>query len=482
MLENGIVFLYYFFFFFILLFSIGQLALLIAFLFNRNKEIPRIKLFELPILTVQLPIFNERYVIQRLLESVEALNYPKERFEIQILDDSNDDTTTIIEKKVDELKHIGFNIQHIRRSDREGYKAGALENGLNFASGEYLAIFDADFVPNPDFLIDTLPYFSDEQIGMVQTRWGHLNATQSLLTRAQSTGLNNHFIIDQDGRHKSGYFINFNGTAGIWKKECIIDAGGWHSDTLTEDLDLSYRAQIRGWKFAYCPDIITPAELPDRISAVRAQQFRWTKGGVETSKKLLYKLWKAKLNPTVKLFASFHLLNNYIYAFILFSAIISFPLMLVKNTSSELNQFFNWNIFITAVMLINFAYSFTTILVERKKIFTAILEILILFPVAMIFSLGMSFNNTKAIFQGILGKKTAFIRTPKIMALTGKNPYLGSKSYKSFIPEILLFIYFLFAVSSGIYFQDIGFLIYHSLMLLGFGFVLWSAWSEKSAE
>jgi hypothetical protein len=184
----------------------------------------------------------------------------------------------------------------------------------------------------------------------------------------------------------------------------------------------------------------------------------------------------------VKIFASFHLLNNYIYAFILFSAIISVPLMLVKNTSSEFNQFFNWNVFITAVMLINFAYSFTTILVERKRIFTAILEILILFPIAMIFSLGMSSNNTKAIFQGISGKKTAFIRTPKIMALTGKNPYLGSKSYKSFIPEILLFIYFLFAVSSGIYFQDIGFLIYHSLMLLGFGFVLWSAWSEKSAE
>jgi hypothetical protein len=184
----------------------------------------------------------------------------------------------------------------------------------------------------------------------------------------------------------------------------------------------------------------------------------------------------------VKLFGSFHLLNNYIYAFILFSAIISVPLMLVKNTSSEFNQSFNWNVFITAVMLINFAYCFTAILVERKKIFTTILEILMLFPVAMIFSLGMSFNNTKAIFQGIFGKKTAFIRTPKIMALTGKNPYSGSKSYKSFLPEILLFIYFLFAVFFGIYFQDIGFLFYHTLMLLGFGFVLWSAWSEKSVE
>ena len=482
MVENGVVFFYYFFFLFIVFFSIGQLALLIVFLFNRNKEIPRTKLVELPKLTVQLPIFNERYVIKRLLDSVEKLNYPKDRFEIQILDDSNDDTTAIIEKKVDELKNIGFNIQHIRRSNREGYKAGALENGLNFASGEYIALFDADFIPHPDFLIDTLPYFSDKKIGMVQTRWGHLNPTQSFLTRAQSTGLNNHFIIDQEGRHKSGCFINFNGTAGIWKKECITDAGGWQSDTLTEDLDLSYRAQIRGWKFVYCPDIVTPAELPDRISAVRTQQFRWTKGGVETSKKLLPKLWKAKLSLTVKLFGSFHLLNNYIYAFILLSALISVPLMIVKNTSPEFNQLFNWNKIVFAVILINFKYCFTAILADKKKIISAFLEVLTLFPIAMIFSIGMTFHNTKAIFQGISGKKTAFIRTPKLMVVSGKNPYLSSEIYKTFIPEFLLFVYFLLAVSFGIYFQDIGFLIYHSLMLLGFGYILWSAWLERSAE
>jgi cellulose synthase/poly-beta-1,6-N-acetylglucosamine synthase-like glycosyltransferase len=480
MLGLGIVLLYYFFFFFIILFSIGQLALLITFLFNRKKEKPLNKTFELPTLTIQLPIYNERFVIERLLDSVEQLNYPKNLLEIQLLDDSTDDTSKIAAKRVEELKTLGFNILHIRRSYREGYKAGALQNGLIISKGDYLAIFDADFVPYPNFLIDTLPYFSDNKTGMVQTRWGHLNAMESLLTRAQATGLNNHFLIDQDGRNKGGYFINFNGTAGIWKKECIIDAGGWTSDTLTEDLDLSYRAQIRGWKFNYCPNIIIPAELPDQISAVRTQQFRWTKGGVETSKKLFAKLWQAELSLAVKLFGSFHLLNSYIYAFVFLSALISVPLMFVKNTSTEFNQLFKWNAIILTVMLINFLYCFTAIMVDKKKFMAALIEVIYAFPVAMVLSLGMSYHNTRAIFEGIIGKKTAFIRTPKLSGSGGINPYLKTPGYKKYIPEFLLFLYFLFAAGSGIYFKDFGFMIYHVLMLSGFGFVLWSAWSESS--
>lgn len=480
MLGLGIVLLYYFFFFFIILFSIGQLALLITFLFNRKKEKPLNKTFELPTLTIQLPIYNERFVIERLLDSVEQLNYPKNLLEIQLLDDSTDDTSKIAAKRVEELKTLGFNILHIRRSYREGYKAGALQNGLIISKGDYLAIFDADFVPYPNFLIDTLPYFSDNKTGMVQTRWGHLNAMESLLTRAQATGLNNHFIIDQDGRNKGGYFINFNGTAGIWKKECIIDAGGWTSDTLTEDLDLSYRAQIRGWKFNYCPNIIIPAELPDQISAVRTQQFRWTKGGVETSKKLFAKLWQAELSLAVKLFGSFHLLNSYIYAFVFLSALISVPLMFVKNTSTEFNQLFKWNAIILTVMLINFLYCFTAIMVDKKKFMAALIEAIYAFPVAMVLSLGMSYHNTRAIFEGIIGKKTAFIRTPKLSGSGGINPYLKTPGYKKYTPEFLLFLYFLLAAGSGIYFKDFGFLIYHVLMLSGFGFVLWSAWSESS--
>ncbi|MDP3469768.1 MAG: glycosyltransferase [Daejeonella sp.] len=456
------------------------MALLITFLFNRKKENPFIENFKLPLLTVQLPVFNERFVIKRLLDAVEALNYPKSLLEIQILDDSTDDTKTIVSKRIEELKELGFNIGHILRSNREGYKAGALQNGLFSASGQYIVIFDADFVPHPDFLIDTLPYFTEEKIGMVQTRWGHLNAGQSLLTRAQRTGLNNHFIIDQEGRNKGGYFINFNGTAGIWRKECILDAGGWKSDTLTEDLDLSFRAQIKGWKFKYCPNIITPAELPDRISAVRTQQFRWTKGGVETSKKLLGRLWKAELSLAVKLFGSIQLLNNFIYAFILISALISVPLMFVKNLSTEFIQTFKWNAIITAVMLINFLYCFTAILVDKKKFISALIEVITAFPIAMVLSLGMSYHNTKAIIHGLIGKKTAFIRTPKISESIGKNPYIQIQNYKSFTPEFLLSIYFLFAVFSDIYFRDFGFLIYHVLMLSGFGFVIWSAWTEAS--
>lgn len=480
MLEHGIFILYCFSLFFIILFSIGQLALLLTFLFNRKKGNPINKIVKFPLLTVQLPIYNERYVILRLLNSIERLNYPKNRLEIQVLDDSTDDTSAIAAKKIEELKELGFNIEHICRSDREGYKAGALQNGLICASGEYLAIFDADFVPHPDFLIDTLPYFTDKHTGMVQTRWGHLNAMQSLLTRAQETGLNNHFIIDQEGRNNGGYFINFNGTAGIWKKECIIDAGGWEANTLTEDLDLSYRAQIKGWKFKYCPNIKVPAELPDRISAVRTQQFRWTKGGVETSKKLLGRLWRAELSLPVKLFGSFHLLNNYIYAFILLSGLLSVPVMFLKNTSLEFDQYFRWNGLIMAVLLINFTYCFTAILNDKKQFFTALAKVLSAFPIAMVISLGMSYHNTLAIVQGISGKKTAFIRTPKIINSSENNPYLRKLGFINYLPEFLLFIYFSFAALSAIYFRDFGFLIYHLLMLSGFGIILWSAYSESS--
>lgn len=480
MLEHGIVILYYFFFFFIILFSIGQLALLITFLINRKKETPFNTVIEIPLLTVQLPIYNERFVIERLMDSVERLNYPKNKLEIQVLDDSTDETSEIVAKRIGELKILGFNIHHIQRSNREGYKAGALQNGLVKASGEYLAIFDADFVPHPDFLLNTLPYFTDKETGMVQTRWGHLNAMQSVLTRAQATGLNNHFIIDQEGRNKGGYFINFNGTAGIWKKECITDAGGWKSDTLTEDLDLSYRAQIRGWKFNYCSNITIPAELPDRISAVRTQQFRWTKGGVETSKKLLGQLWKAKLSLPVKLFGSFHLLNNYIYAFVLISALISVPLMFIKNTSTEFNLLFKWNTILMTVMLINFLYCFTAILVDKKKFMAAIIEVVTAFPLAMVLSLGLSYHNTRAILQGITGKKTAFIRTPKVSKPGELNPYFKRPAFIKYSPELLLFLYFAFAACSGIYFKDFGFLIYHVFMLSGFGFILWSAWFETS--
>jgi cellulose synthase/poly-beta-1,6-N-acetylglucosamine synthase-like glycosyltransferase len=475
MIALVLIIAYCFFFFFIALFSLGQLALLITYLRNKNKENIKIELNNLPKITVQLPIYNERFVIQRLLEAVSKLNYPKEKLEIQVLDDSDDDTSMLAQQLVDKLSRDAFLIEHIQRKNRIGFKAGALQNGLNLASGEYIAIFDADFIPDPNFLIDSLAYFTHEKIGMVQSRWGHLNPRASWLTRAQELGLNCHFIIDQEGRSKGGYFINFNGTAGIWRKSCIEDAGAWEADTLTEDLDLSYRAQMKGWQFNFCPDIISPAELPNQVSALKSQQFRWIKGGVETSKKLLGKLWECPLPLSKKLFGTIQLLNNYIYGFILFAGMISVPLMILKNTRTEYHLFFNWSSLFIIVLLINFFYCYISILHDKKNTLSALKEILSAYPIAVIVSMGMSYHNMIAVFKGIKGQKSAFIRTPKFNESKVYNPYSRKQKLKNYVPEMLLFIYFLTASGIGMYYLDFGFFIYHVLMTAGFGYIFYRA-------
>jgi cellulose synthase/poly-beta-1,6-N-acetylglucosamine synthase-like glycosyltransferase len=482
MLALGILIIYSFLIFFIILFSLGQLALLITFLRYRNKANHKITLNSYPNITIQLPIYNERFVIERLLDSISNLNYPKKKIEIQVLDDSNDDTSILVEQKVKKLIALGFTITQIKRESRIGFKAGALQNGLIQAASEFIVIFDADFIPEPDFLINTLPYFSNDKIGMVQTRWGHINPRESWLTRAQEIGLNSHFIIDQGGRAKGGFFISFNGTAGIWRKACIEDAGGWEADTLTEDLDLSYRAQMKGWKFKYCPEIISPAELPNLLSAVRSQQFRWIKGGVETSKKLIARLWNCDLPLSIKLFGSLQLFNNYIYAFILLTGLLSVPLMLLKNKSMEFDYFFNWSGMLISVLIINFFYCFTAILMDKKNILASIKEMLSTFPIAIIVSMGMSYHNSIAVLKGIQGQKTAFIRTPKFSESKRENSYLKSQKIRQYIPESLLFIYFLLAAITELYFKDFGFLVYHLLMLSGFGFILYCAFKENSAQ
>lgn len=484
MWEIAVLSLYSLSGFFIILFSIGQLALLILFFRNRDKIHSPLSDFELPLITIQLPVFNERYVVERLLDAVARMDYPKEKLEIQVLDDSTDETQAICKSKVDALKKQGFNINYRHRDSRYGYKAGALQEGLLSASGEFLAIFDADFVPGPDFLKKTLPYFTNKKTGLVQTRWGHINGSQSWLTRVQELGLNGHFIIDQEGRNKSGMFMNFNGTAGVWRKSCIVDAGGWQFDTLTEDLDLSYRAQMRGWKLHYCPEVITPAELPFLLNSVRTQQFRWIKGGIETSKKILGNLWRCELPLPVKIFGSFHLLSNYVYLFILISSILSVPVMFVRNLSPQFDLFFKLNALISAIFIINFFYCFTTIRVEKKAFGESMLEVARVFPMAVLISLGMSYHNSTAIFQGIVGKKTAFIRTPKFK-IGAKSQIIGSSNYHPErklmreLPEILLFFYFSFAVAAGVYFQDIGFLPYHLIMLSGFGVILYYSFIQS---
>ncbi|NNK29571.1 MAG: glycosyltransferase, partial [Flavobacteriaceae bacterium] len=261
----------------IFLYSLAQLNLLVNYLSDkrRNQEAPKYNLLdpkEIPFVTIQLPIYNEEYVVERLLDNIAKIKYPKSKLEIQVLDDSTDDSVTETATRIKALQDKGLDIQHIRRENREGFKAGALKEGLKVAKGEFIAIFDADFLPDSDWLKKTVIYFKDEEIGVVQTRWGHINRDYSTLTRIQAFALDAHFTLEQVGRNSKGHFINFNGTAGIWRKACILDAGNWEGDTLTEDLDLSYRAQLKNWKFKYLEDVETPAELPVVISAARSQQ------------------------------------------------------------------------------------------------------------------------------------------------------------------------------------------------------------------
>jgi cellulose synthase/poly-beta-1,6-N-acetylglucosamine synthase-like glycosyltransferase len=467
--------------FFIIIFSIGQLALLVLF-FRRKKQTPgSVRAFSTPHITVQLPVYNEPLVIGRLLEAVFKLDYPKNNLEIQILDDSTDETSDICKRYTRELTIRGFDVQYLHRTNRNGFKAGALQDGLLRASGEFLVIFDADFIPQPDFIKRTLVHFSTENIGLVQTRWGHLNGSQSWLTRIQEMGLNGHFSIDQETRDKSGLFINFNGTAGIWRTSCIIDSGGWQVDTLTEDLDLSYRAQMKGWKLRYCPEVVTPAELPAALTSIKSQQFRWIKGGVETSRKLLSSLWKCDVALRVKVFGSLHLLSNSVYMFIFLTSILSLPALIIKNISPEFDLFFKIIRLFFSIFAINAVYCFITIRADAKGFKESLRVFAALFPMAILFSMGMSYHNSTAIWQGIRGNKSSFVRTPK----TGsQKPAKGSSisplnnNVTSELPEMLLLAYFLFGVVVAIYFNDPGFLLYQLMMCLSYGLILYYAFQQ----
>jgi cellulose synthase/poly-beta-1,6-N-acetylglucosamine synthase-like glycosyltransferase len=284
----------------------------------------------LPRVTVQLPIYNEMYVVERLLDSVCHMHYPRELLEIQVLDDSTDETTALCRAAVDRYRSRGFDIQHLHRDDRTGFKAGALDAGLQVASGEFILIFDADFVAPPDFLEKTLGHFQDPKVGMVQVRWGHINRNYSLLTQVQSILLDGHFILEHGGRNRSGRFFNFNGTAGIWRRTVITDAGGWQHDTLTEDLDLSYRAQMRGWRFVFMQDLVSPGEVPVEMNAFKSQQHRWAKGSVQTCKKLLPRLLASGLPLPIKIEAAFHLCANFAYPLMVLLSILMFPAMVIR--------------------------------------------------------------------------------------------------------------------------------------------------------
>ena len=427
------------------------------------------------IVTIQLPIYNELYVVERLIDAVCKINYPKDKFEIQVLDDSTDETIELAKRIVEDKKKQGYDITYIHRENRTGFKAGALKEGLKIAKGKYIAIFDADFIPHRDFLKKTLSFFNDEKIGMVQTRWEHLNGNSSIITKAQALALDGHFVIEQSVRNKAGFFINFNGTGGVWKKECIEDAGNWQADTLTEDLDLSYRAQLIGWKFVYLKDFTSPAELPSGINALKTQQFRWTKGAIETAKKILPILWKSKVSLRIKLQSTFHLTNNLVFPFILLAAILNVPLIFIKNSGSHEVYFALMSIFVMA-----FISTFLFYLYSQKDVHVDWRKRIALFPLFMAGSMGLAINNSRAVFEGLMNRKSEFVRTPKFKnvddkeTVTGKQ-YLNNKIGLSVVIETIMAAYCFIGVASSIYFLEIAALPFQLLFFTGFSFVAFSS-------
>ncbi len=460
---------------YIFLFSLGQLHL--TWVYLQSKKVKRIEPKTLHIyamVTVQLPVFNEKYVIDRLLNAVSKLDYPKDKLEIQVLDDSTDETTQLIESKIEILRAAGLNIKSIHRNDRKDFKAGALAFGLQKARGEFIAIFDADFIPEPDFLLKTLPHFSNDKVGVVQTRWGHLNKDYSLLTQLQAFGLDAHFSIEQSARKASGSFINFNGTCGVWRKSCIEDAGGWSADTLTEDLDLSYRAQLKGWEFNYLEDVATPGELPVIMSAIKSQQYRWNKGAAETARKNFGKVLLSHLSVKSKIHAFFHLFNSSVFVFLLIASVLSIPMLWIKSTHPEIGWLFNVGI----IFLIGF-FSITLFYwIATKRFYSEspAKTFLSLYPRFLIVSMGLSLHNGLAVLEGLVGRKTPFIRTPKFNVTNKQDSWLGNSYVRSRITvnillEALLCIYFIFGIAAGIWLKDPGLIFFHVMLALGFGSV-----------
>ena len=493
-LETIIIVLYTIALLLIFLYALAQLNLLINFLKEKKKKLKCEKFDfskqeEIPFVTIQLPVYNELYVMERLLTNISKLEYPKDKLEIHVLDDSTDESFEATAIQIKKLQKTGLDIQQITRSDRKNYKAGALKEGLKIAKGEFIAIFDADFLPQKNWLQQTVPFFKNSEIGVVQTRWGHLNRNFSILTRVQAFALDAHFTLEQVGRNSKGHFINFNGTAGIWRKNCILDAGNWEGDTLTEDLDLSYRAQLKNWKFKYLVDVETPAELPLVISAARSQQFRWNKGGAENFQKLIWKVLKdKKLSYKTKIHSLLHLLNSTMFLNILIVGILSIPMLYIKNEYEHLKYyFFAMSFFVvsTFIFFICYWYSFKSIYGGGFKQFIKYIGLFFMFfTVAM----GFSFHNSIAVLEGHFGKKSEFIRTPKfnVQTLKGawkKNKYISKNISPNVIIEGLLAIYFAFGMYSafivGDQGGDFGLFPFHLMLCIGFSFVFFKSLTTK---
>ena len=471
----------------ILIYSFIQLYLTIKYKQSKKNTYqnePELDLSKAPFVTVQLPMYNEYYVAERIIDCIVAIDYPKDKLEIQVLDDSTDETKTLVSEKVKTIKkESNIDIKHIHRSKRTGYKAGALQEGLHTAKGEFIAIFDVDFLPEIDFLQKTIPYFKDKNIGLVQTRWGHVNKSYSLLTELQAFGLNAHFTIEQTGRNTAGHFMNFNGTGGVWRKKCIEDAGGWEHDTLTEDLDLSYRAQLIGWKFKYLENIVAPAELPITMSALKSQQHRWIKGGAECLRKTAYKILTNKsLRLSDRIHGLAHLFNSSVFIFILILGLLSVPLLHIKESFGDLNVYIQYGaIFILSTLFLMYYYWVSFQDKSTNKIKSAFRFLCRFFQFLSV-SIGLSLNNAIAALQGYLGIKSSFVRTPKFNVLskenTKQNKYDNHKLSLLTITEGILFFLFVYSSITCFIFLDIGLLPFHLILAFGFGYVFFKSISE----
>jgi len=451
---------------------------IMVFLFHKYQKrtiAPKSRFEELPRVTVQIPAYNEMYVIERVIDAVCAFDYPADRLDIQVLDDSTDETQKIARNAVERWRDLGVDIDYIHREDRTGFKAGALENGLRTAKGEFVAIFDVDFVPEPDFLQKSIHYFTDPQVGMVQGRWEHLNRDYSFLTKTQAIFLDGHFMLESFTRFLSGRFFNFNGTAGILRRKTIAEAGGWEHDTLTEDLDLSYRAQMKGWKFVFLPELSVPAELPVEINSFKSQQCRWAKGAMQTCKKVLVRILKGDFEAGEKLESWYHLTGNITYPLMVILSLILFPALIVR-----FNQgWFELLSIDLPLFILSFSSVSTFYITSQKALHDDWVKRIVYLPGLMAVGIGMTIPGTKAVLEGALGVKSPFVRTPKF-SVEGKKGDWINKKYRgdvSFVTilEIAFGLYFsaitLYAFSLGIY----GVIPF--LLLFVWGYLYTGLWS-----
>jgi len=435
----------------VLLASYGMHRYILVYLYYKNKKNrttqPLRRFAELPRITVQLPIFNEQFVVERLMDAICRLQYPLDKLDIQVLDDSTDETVAVARGLVEHYAAKGFPISYHHRTNREGFKAGALQAGLKTSKGEFIVIFDADFVPPDDFLLRTIHYFTDPKIGMVQTRWTHINRDYSFLTEVEAILLDGHFVLEHSGRARSNVFFNFNGTAGVWRRTTIEDAGGWQHDTLTEDTDLSYRAQLKGWKFIYLQDVECPSELPVEMTAFKTQQARWAKGLIQTGKKILPRVLKSDQPLHVKIEAWYHLTANLSYPLMIVLSVLLLPAMIIRFYQGWFQMLY---IDLPLFMVSTFSISSFYLVSQRELFPKSWPRALLYLPFLMALGIGLTLTNTRAVLEALVGKKTAFTRTPKYRVETRADKVRASKYRRrlGWVPwlELLIGTYFALTV------------------------------------